>query len=59
MWKDVAHKNINKLKGILTSNESVSSISIPEIDVAMSGFDVMPYMLMTIRLLFKLLDRFF
>jgi hypothetical protein len=52
----VAHKNIKKLEGILSSNNK--SISIPEIDVGMSNFYVLPYMFITIRLLFKLLDRF-
>ncbi|HZA08407.1 MAG TPA: hypothetical protein VE619_11945 [Nitrososphaeraceae archaeon] len=39
----------------MSSNKSVS---VPEIDLAMSEFDVLPYMFMTIRLLFKLLDRY-
>jgi hypothetical protein len=51
----VAHKNIKKIQGILSSKKS---ISIPEIDLAMSKFDVLPPMFLTIRLLFKLLDRF-
>ena len=51
----VAHKNIKKIEGILGPNKS---ISVPEIDLAMSEFDVLPYMFITIRLLFKLLDRF-
>lgn len=50
----VAHKNI-KIERTLGSNKK---ISVPEIDLAMSEFDVLPYMFITIRLLFKLLDRF-
>lgn len=52
----VAHKNVKKIKGMLSSSKS---ISIPEIDIAMSGFDVLQFMFITIRLLFKLVDRFF
>jgi hypothetical protein len=51
----VAHKNTKRIQRILSTNKS---ISVPEIDLAMSKFDVVPFMFITIRLLFKLLDRF-
>lgn len=51
----IAHKNIKRIKGILNSGKD---ISVPEIDMAMSDFDVLPYVFITIRLLSKLLDRF-
>jgi hypothetical protein len=51
----IAHKNVKMIEGILSSNKS---ISVPEIDLAMSKFDVLPFMFITIRLLFKLFDRF-
>jgi hypothetical protein len=51
----VAHKNITKIRAILSSSKS---ISIPEIDMAMSGFDVLPYIFITIRLLSKMIDRY-
>jgi hypothetical protein len=33
-------------------------ISIPEIDLVMSRVDVLPYIMLTIRLLVKMADRF-
>jgi hypothetical protein len=51
----IVHKNIKMIEVMLSSNRS---ISVPEIDLALSKFDVLPFMFITIRLLFKLLDRF-
>ncbi len=51
----VVHKNTRKIKAIVGSNKA---IPIPDIDLAMSNFDVLPYMFITIKLLAKLLDRF-
>lgn len=44
----VSHKNIKKIQGFLSSKKS---ISIPEIDLAMSKFDVLPLIFLTIRLI--------
>jgi hypothetical protein len=51
----IAHKNIKSIELMLSSNKSVS---VPEIDLALSKFDVLPFIFITIRLLLKLLDRF-
>ena len=44
----VSHKNIKKIQGFLSSKKS---ISIPEIDLAMSKFDALPLIFLTIRLI--------
>lgn len=52
----VAHKNITKIKATLRSNKA--NISIPEIDIAMSDYDVLHYVFTTIRLLSKMIARY-
>jgi hypothetical protein len=60
----VAHKNTRKIEAFLESSKTKSntgksniSISVLEVDLAMSKFNVLPYMFDTIGLLCKLLDR--
>jgi hypothetical protein len=48
----LAHKNVEKF-------DNGKTISILEIDLLMSRRDVLPYIMVTIRLLLKLMDRFF
>ena len=52
----IAHKNIKKVSEILNNGKP---ISILEIDLVMSKTDVLPYIILTMRVLLKLMDRFF
>jgi hypothetical protein len=71
IWEEEDAKAVEKLKkardGLAHKNAEIVSnkfnngkpISITEIDLVMSGQEVLPYIMMTIRLLFKLVDRWF
>ena len=52
----IAHKNVEIVRKELNNGKPAS---IPEIDLVMSRKDVLPYIMMTVRLLLKLMDRFF
>jgi hypothetical protein len=51
----VAHKNVEVVRKELNNGKP---ISIPEIDLVMARKDVLPYIMLTIRLLIKMVDRF-
>jgi len=51
----VAHKNIEIVRKELNNGKP---ISVLEIDLVMSKKDVLPYIMLTIRLLVKMVDRF-
>jgi hypothetical protein len=60
----VAHNNTKKVEAILQEDKtntkkikSSVSVEVLEMDLAMSKFDVIPYIFDTIRLLRKLLER--
>jgi hypothetical protein len=71
LWKYGKKMAVEKLKkardGLAHKNAEIVSnkfnngkpISITEIDLVMSGQEVLPYIMMTIRRLFKLVDRWF
>lgn len=52
----LTHKNVDKISNKFNNGKP---ISITEIDLVMSGQEVLPYIMMTIRLLFKLVYRFY
>ena len=51
----VAHKNIEIVRKELNNGKP---ISVLEIDLVMSKKDVLPYIMLTIHLLVKMVDRF-
>jgi hypothetical protein len=52
----IAHKNVEIVSKKLNKGKPISFL---EIDLVMSRMDVLPYIMLTIRLILKLMDRFF